>query len=125
MERKYPLTHVLIYFVIKHIIMLFIPFMFPCLRFIFLRQLKVPEEGREGEPGTVRVSPANKTLFIPIRHRRLAGRDPTARRWSPKAKSIKPFRRPALPGLASLNFMLPRLRDEAGFSYPAYPVHPC
>ena len=50
---------------------------------------KVREEGREGEPGTVRVSPANKTLFIPIRHRRLAGRDPTARRWSPKAKYFK------------------------------------
>ena len=26
----------------------------------FIRQLKVREEGREGEPGTVRVSPANK-----------------------------------------------------------------
>ena len=67
-----------------------------------IRQIKVREDGREGEPGTVRVSPANKTLFLPIRHRRLAGRDPTARRWSPKAKSIKPFRRPAFPGLTSL-----------------------
>jgi len=26
----------------------------------FIRQIKVPEEGREGEPGTVLVSPANK-----------------------------------------------------------------
>jgi hypothetical protein len=58
---------------------LFINFMFPpCgmklyLRFLrvicttilhSIRQLKVREEGREGEPGTVRVFPANKTLFL-------------------------------------------------------------
>ncbi len=29
----------------------------------FIHQIKVPEEGREGEPGTVRVSSANKKLF--------------------------------------------------------------
>ena len=55
----------------------------------FIHQLKVREEGREGEPGTVRVSPANKILFPFTCHRRLAGRDPTARRWSPKAKCFK------------------------------------
>ena len=47
------------------------------------------EEGCKGEPLTVKVSPANKKLFLPIRHRRPAGRDPTARRWSPKAKCFK------------------------------------
>ena len=43
---------------------------------------------------------ANKTLFIPIRHRRLAGRDPTvpqSRNWSPKAKGIKTVCRDGLP----------------------------
>ena len=55
----------------------------------FSRQVKVREEGREGEPGTVRVSPANKILFPATCHRRPAGRDPTARRWSPRAKCIK------------------------------------
>ena len=29
----------------------------------FIRPIEVREEGREGEPGTVRVSPANKKLF--------------------------------------------------------------
>ena len=43
----------------------------------FIRQIKVPEEGCKGETGTVRVSPAKK-MFPATRHRRLAGRDPTA-----------------------------------------------
>ena len=43
----------------------------------FIRQLKVQEEGCKGEPGTVRVSPANKKLFLATCHRRPAGRDPT------------------------------------------------
>jgi len=62
----------------------------------FSRQIKVPEEGREGEPGTVRPAgrdPANKILFPFTRPRRPAGRDPTSKRWSPKAKCIKPVRR--------------------------------
>ena len=28
-------------------------------------------------------------------------------------------------GVPGFCFTLPRLRDEAAFSYPAYPVHPC
>ena len=45
-----------------------------------------------------------KKLFPINRPRRPAGRDPTvpqSRDWSPKAKCIKPVRRPALPGLTS------------------------
>ena len=76
----------------------------------FIRQIKVPEEGREGEPGTVRVSPANKKLFPTTRHRRLAGRDPTlpqSRDWSPERRNAK--------GFFLLSFI----------SYPVYPVNPC
>ena len=40
--------------------------------------------------------PCKQKIVSLTRHRRLAGRDPTARRWSPKAKCIKPVRRPAL-----------------------------
>ncbi len=55
----------------------------------FIHQIKVPEEGREGEPGTVRVSPANKKLFPTTRPRRLAGRDPTPKRWSSERRNAK------------------------------------
>ena len=55
--------------------------------FMLLSVKKVREEGREGEPGTVRVSHANKTIVSFIRHRRPAGRGPVPNRWSPKAKS--------------------------------------
>ena len=57
----------------------------------FIRQIKVQEEGCKGETGTVRVSPANKKLFPTTRHRRLAGRDPTPKRWSPERRNTKGF----------------------------------
>ena len=48
---------------------------------------KVPEEGCKGEPGTVRVSSANKNLFPATCRRLPTGRDPTARRWSPERRT--------------------------------------
>ena len=42
-----------------------------------------------GNPELSGFPPQTKHCFSITRHRRLAGRDPTARRWSPKAKCIK------------------------------------
>jgi len=39
-------------------------------------------------------------LFLPIRHRRPAGRDPTAGRWSPKAKCFKAAAESGVPGFS-------------------------
>ncbi len=49
--------------------------------------------------------PCKQNIVSLTRHRRLAGRDPTARRWSPKAKSIMPLLRAAFPGLGFIYFM--------------------
>ncbi|MEI8245732.1 MAG: hypothetical protein WCI51_07875, partial [Lentisphaerota bacterium] len=49
--------------------------------------------------------PCKQKIVSFTRHRRLAGRDPTARRWSPKAKSRMPLRRAAFPGFSSCIFM--------------------
>ena len=49
---------------------------------------------------------ANKTLFIPIRHRRLTGRDPTvpqSRDWSPKAKCFKAAAESGVPGFSFMH----------------------
>ena len=57
----------------------------------------------------------NKTLFLPIRHRRLAGRDPTARRWSPKAKCFKAAAESGVPGFSFMH--LHALHGEVYFFF--------
>jgi hypothetical protein len=41
-----------------------------------------------------------------------------------KGKMHKAAAESGVPGFNFIHFMLPRQRDEAAFSYPAYPDHP-
>ena len=44
--------------------------------------------------------PCKQIIVSHIRHRRPAGRDPTARRWSPKAKGFKAAAESGVPGFS-------------------------
>ena len=71
----------------------------------FIRQLKVQEEGCKGEPGTVRVSSANKNLFPrnlpPVANRAISNIEMLV---VGTTKCIKPFRRPVLSGFGFIYF---------------------
>ena len=49
--------------------------------------------------------PCKQNIVFLTCHRRLAGRDPTARRWSPKAKCFKAAAESGVPGVNFINFM--------------------
>ena len=49
--------------------------------------------------------PCKQKIVSLTRHRRPAGRDPTARRWSPKAKCFKAAAESGVPGIYFITFM--------------------
>ena len=62
---------------------------------------------------------ANKKLFLATCHRRPAGRDPTARRWSPKAKGFKAAAESGVPGFSFIIFMLFMVKLYLSSSVPS------
>ena len=71
----------------------------------FIRQRKFWRRDARGNLELSRFPLQTKYCFSITRHRRPAGRDPTARRWSPKAKCFKAAAESGVPEIYFITFM--------------------